>query len=88
KIADSVAEGAQFMSDKQDAELAAAAGARQAEMDASQTASQGAPEAPAGEEASGEDISMEDVLGGGVRKQPAVAKEAAEEVPQVEHQVF
>jgi small subunit ribosomal protein S2 len=88
EIADSVAEGAQFMSDKQDAELAAAAGARQAEMDASQTASQGAPEAPAGEEASGEDISMEDVLGGGVRKQPAVAKEAAEEVPQVEHQVF
>ena len=88
KMADSVAEGAQFMSDKQDAELAAAAGARQAQMDASQAASQGATEVPAGEEAPAEEISMEDVLGGGVRKQPAVAKEAAEEAPQVEHQVF
>ena len=72
KMADSVAEGAQYMSDKQDAELAAAAGARQAQMDASQAASQGATEVPAGEEAPAEEISMEDVLGGGVRKQPAV----------------
>ena len=36
-------------------------------------------------EAGDEDISMEDVLGPGVRKQPAPAKEAVdEEVPQVE----
>ncbi|GAC1432650.1 MAG: hypothetical protein NVS1B11_18510 [Terriglobales bacterium] len=90
KIADSIAEGAQFMSDKQDAELAAAAGARQAEIDASEAQSRGGAEAASTEEGDGasEEISMEDVLGGGVRKQPAVAKETADETPQVEHQVF
>jgi hypothetical protein len=46
-----------------------------------------APEA--GAEAGGEDISMEEVLGAGVRKQPAAAKEAVDEdVPQVETQTY
>ena len=36
----------------------------------------------------GEDISMEDVLGGGTKKQPAAAKANAEEVPQVETQTY
>ena len=58
-----------------------------------------ATEAPAegatnatGTEAGGEDISMEDVLGSGTRKQPAAAKAApkvdADEVPEVETQTF
>jgi small subunit ribosomal protein S2 len=85
KVADSVIEGAQAASDKQAAELSAAQYA----------ASEAAPaegEAPAGEAAQegatgGEDISMEDVLGGGTRKRPEPAKEAStEEVPQVEGQ--
>jgi small subunit ribosomal protein S2 len=60
KIADSVVEGSQAATDKQDAAIRDAA----AVSDAA-----GAVEAT-GEEATGEDISMEDVLGGG-RKQPA-----------------
>jgi small subunit ribosomal protein S2 len=89
KISDSVAEGAQLMSDKQYAELAAAAGAaKQVELAAAE-----APiEEPAagsrpGLEASSEEISMEDVLPG-VRKQPAAAKEAVAEVPEIEHQTL
>jgi hypothetical protein len=39
-------------------------------------------------DASTEDISMEDVLGAGTRKQPAAAKEEVPEVPQVETQTF
>jgi small subunit ribosomal protein S2 len=81
KISDSIVEGSQLATDKQSAELAAAAayGAQQ-----SQT--------PAGEEhaaeASGEDISMEDVLGGGTKKAPAAAQDVVDEVPQVESQTF
>jgi small subunit ribosomal protein S2 len=89
KISDSVAEGAQLMSDKQYAELAAAAGAaKQVELAAAE-----APiEEPAagsrpGLEASSEEISMEDVLPG-VRKQPAAAKETVAEVPEIEHQTL
>jgi len=84
KVADSVIEGAQAASDKQAAELSAA------QYAASQVAAQGEGAAPpegAQEGAGGEDISMEDVLGGGTRKRPEAAKEAAaEEVPQVESQ--
>ena len=84
KVADSVIEGAQAASDKQAAELSAA------QYAASQAAAQGEGAAPAEgaqEGAGGEDISMEDVLGGGTRKRPEAAKEAAaEEVPQVESQ--
>src|SRR3979490_2471967 len=61
KISDSIAEGVQMMSDKQFADIAAAAGAEQAAADA-------APEYHS-EEAAGvdpaEDISMEEVLGPG-----------------------
>jgi len=85
KIADSVAEGAQLMSDKQVADLAAAAGAaQQAEAAVSEGGVESASElAGAGEEAGAEDISMEDVLGTATRKQPAAAKEA--NAPDYEH---
>ena len=88
KIADSIAEGAQLMTDKQVADLAAAAGAaQQAELDAAARAAQGEVDISASDDGTGEDISMEDVLGAGTRKQPAAAKEsAAEDVPQVETQ--
>jgi hypothetical protein len=79
------------MSDKQYAELAAAAGAaKQVELAAA------AAEAPVDEpladaqpvaEAGAEEINMEDVLPG-VRKQPAAAKEAVAEVPEIEHQTL
>src|SRR6266568_1711770 len=77
KIADSVVEGSQVATDKQDAQLAAAAGAaRQAELAANEAPVEGAEDASGTEiNASGEteDISMEDVLGSGTRKQPAAA---------------
>jgi len=85
KISDSIVEGSQMATDKRDAELAAA-------IDAG-THADGAPaageaSAEAGEEGSGEDISMEDVLGGGTKKAPAAAKEAADEVSPVESQTL
>jgi small subunit ribosomal protein S2 len=87
KIADSVVEGAQLMSDKQTAELAVAAGAaRQAELAASEAPAEGAV---AGDADGSEDISMEDVLGGGTRKAAAAVKEDADvDVPQVETQTY
>jgi small subunit ribosomal protein S2 len=90
KIADSVAEGAQLMTDKQVADLAAAAGAaQQAELAAAASAAQGGIDIDASEDGGTEDISMEDVLGAGTRKQPAAAKEsAAEDIPQVETQTY
>jgi small subunit ribosomal protein S2 len=82
KISDSISEGSQMATDKQTAELAAAAA----------YGTPGSASAPAGEqaaaEAGGEDISMEDVLGGGTKKAPATAQDAADEVPQVESQTF
>src|SRR5205807_8601528 len=82
KISDSIVEGSQLATDKQSAELAAAA----------DYSAPGSENAPAGEESAseptGEDISMEDVLGGGTKKAPAAAQDAAEEVPQVESQTF
>ena len=87
KIADSVVEGSQLAKDSVTAELATAAGmAKQAEMAASEAPAEGVDISAA--EDSGEDISMEDVLGGGTRKAPAPAKESVEEVPQVETQTF
>jgi small subunit ribosomal protein S2 len=84
KVADSVIEGAQAASDKQAAELSAAQYAAEAAAAQGAAPAEGAQE---GAEATGEDISMEDVLGGGTRKRPEAAKEAAaEEVPQVESQ--
>ncbi len=88
KISDSVAEGSQFMNDKNDADLAAAAGAaQQAALAATEAPAEGAPVADEAEAAS-EDISMEEVLGAGVRKQPVAAKEPEVEVPEVEHQTL
>jgi small subunit ribosomal protein S2 len=84
KIADSVAEGAQLMTDKQVADLSAAvqrADAKAAEEAALPEISNIPPD-----EAGTEDLSMEDLLGAGTRKQPVAAKEAAAEVPEVEHQ--
>jgi len=85
KISDSIVEGSQMATDKRDAELAAA-------IDAGNTAEAahvgGEQSAEAGEEATGEDISMEDVLGGGTKKAPAAAKEAADEVSPVESQTL
>ena len=84
KIADSVAEGAQFAKDTQDAELAAAAGS-QAQLASTEAPAEATADISA--EESGDDISMEDVLGGGTKKQPAAAKED-EDVPQVETQTY
>ena len=93
KISDSAAEGGQLMTDKQFADMQAAAGAaaaRQAELAANEAPAEGATDSSGAEgDGSGEDISMEDVLGGGVRKQPAAAKdEEPADAPQVETQAF
>jgi hypothetical protein len=89
-VADSVVDGAQAMSDKQAADLAAAVYSAPAE---SVPMGEGAvAEIPASEataEAGAEDISMEDVLGGRTRKQPDAAKERMrEDVPEVETQTY
>ncbi len=86
KVADSVIEGAQAATDKQVAEVAAAREAAEA-AEAAGAEGQAASEQPAEgatPEASGEDLTMEDVLGGGRRKQPAAAKEEAAEIPQTQ----
>jgi len=86
KIADSVVEGAQLMSDKQAADLAA--GIQQAEQAATEAPVEGAADVTVAE-AEQEDISMEEVLGKGTRKQPVTAKEeAAEEASPVETSVL
>jgi small subunit ribosomal protein S2 len=88
KIADSVAEGAQLMSDKQIADLSAAADAAQAAAAAGEIPVEGIAEISAVAE-EGEEISMEDVLGAPARKQPAGAKQAAAAEPaEIEHQTF
>jgi small subunit ribosomal protein S2 len=73
KIADSVAEGAQFATDKESAEMAAAVPAP-AESETGAEVAAGGDRAAAAE-STGEDISMEEVLGGGTRKQPAAVEE-------------
>ncbi len=78
KVADSVIEGAQAATDKQVAEVQAA---QQAEAAATEAAAQGEP---AESTEATEDVSMEDVLGGGVRKQPAAA-DADLEAPEARH---
>jgi small subunit ribosomal protein S2 len=81
KISDSIVEGSQMATDKQTAELAAAAA-----YSATPEAAHGAEEPAA--EAGAEEISMEEVLGGGTKKAPAAAQDVADEVPQVESQTF
>jgi small subunit ribosomal protein S2 len=84
KISDSIVEGSQMATDKRDAELAAVVTAN----NAAEAARASVSASESSEEAIGEDISMEDVLGAGTKKAPAAAKEVAEEVPQVESQTF
>src|SRR4030088_66667 len=83
KISDSIAEGAQFMSDKQVAEMTAAADAAQA---ASEIRAEEAADAAvdAASEEIGEDIRMEEVLGPGYHKKPVSTEDA--EVPKAESQ--
>jgi small subunit ribosomal protein S2 len=76
KISESIAEGAQLMTDKQVADM-------QAASDAAQAAEAAASEAPAGIDAT-EDISMEEVLGPGTHKKPVANEDA--ELPKVESQ--
>ena len=90
KIADSAVEGVQLAKDVQTQELATAAGM------ASEAEAAAAGEAPAEGVAAdisasegsgeGEDISMEDVLGTGTRKQPAKEKREEREVSHAESQ--
>jgi small subunit ribosomal protein S2 len=92
KISDSIAEGVQMMSDKQFADIAAAAGAaqqaQQARAEAPEESTLNVPADEGGAEDVNEEISMEDVLPG-VRKQPVAAKEVvADEVPEAEHQTL
>jgi small subunit ribosomal protein S2 len=82
KISDSISEGSQMATDKQTAELAAAAAYGTPGSQPAASGEEGAAEAGV------EDISMEDVLGGGTKKAPATAQDAADEVPQVESQTF
>jgi len=81
KIADSVVEGAQLASDKQKDEIAAAVSASAVPEPAHEISAEAAGDAGA------EDISMEDVLGGGTRKAPTAEKDA-DEVPQIESQTI
>ena len=92
KISESIAEGAQLMTDKQVADMTAAteqAQAREAQQaeDAAAALELRAQEAAAAADTAdiGEDISMEEVLGPGTHKKP-VANEDDVEVPKVESQ--
>jgi small subunit ribosomal protein S2 len=77
KISESIAEGAQLMTDKQVADMQAAA-------DAAQVAAEAAPEVVTMAASEPEEISMEEVLGAGTHKKPAATEEA--ELPKVESQ--
>ncbi len=87
KIADSVAEGKMMMGDKQLADVAAAADQAQAAAAAGAETVNVLP--PTGEyDEDGNDISMEDVLGAGVKKRPEAAKEVAVPEAVAEHQTI
>jgi small subunit ribosomal protein S2 len=92
KISESIAEGAQLMTDKQVADMTAATEQAQArEMQQAEDAALAlevrAQEAAAASDLAdiGEDISMEEVLGPGTVKKP-VANEEADAIPNVESQ--
>ncbi|HET9406563.1 MAG TPA: 30S ribosomal protein S2 [Candidatus Sulfotelmatobacter sp.] len=91
KISESIAEGAQLLTDKQAADLAAGVSvAQQAEAAPSEAPAEGAEDATnSAAEYAGEpdDISMEEVLGPGTRKKAAAA-EPAPDTTEVEHQTF
>ncbi len=93
KISESIAEGAQLMSDKQIADMTAAT--EQAQAREAKQAEDAAAEAQIREQAAaaasdladiGEDISMEEVLGPGTVKKPVANEEADVELPHVESQ--
>jgi small subunit ribosomal protein S2 len=93
KISESIAEGAQLMSDKQIADMTAAT--EQAQARQAQQAEDAAAEAQIREQAAaaasdladiGEDISMEEVLGPGTVKKPVANEEIEAEIPHVESQ--
>jgi small subunit ribosomal protein S2 len=88
KIADSAVEGVQLAKDVQTQELATAAGmAREAESAAAEAPAEATAEISASEvTGEGEDISMEDVLGTGTRKQPAKEEREEREVSHAESQ--
>jgi small subunit ribosomal protein S2 len=81
KISESIAEGAQLMTDKQVADMTAAT--TEAQQAEAAVASEYADEESSAVDAS-EDISMEEVLGGGTHKKPAAAEDA--DLPKVESQ--
>jgi small subunit ribosomal protein S2 len=92
KISESIAEGAQLMTDKQVADMTAAteqAQAREAQQASDAAAAMEVREHEAAAAADtadiGEDISMEEVLGPGTHKKP-VTNEDDIEVPKVESQ--
>jgi len=78
KIADSIVEGAQAATDKGDAELAGAVAAATNEEAAGIAGGESSEYAEDGETGSDE-INLEEVLGGNIRKSPAVAAAAANE---------
>jgi len=78
KIADSIVEGAQAATDKGDAELAGAVAAATSEEAAGIAGGESSEYAEDGETGSDE-INLEEVLGGNIRKSPAVAAAAANE---------
>jgi small subunit ribosomal protein S2 len=77
KIADSIVEGAQAATDKGDAELAGAIATVTGEEVPSESVA--AAEFAADDDGGAEDINLEEVLGGNIRKSPAVAAAAATE---------
>jgi small subunit ribosomal protein S2 len=81
KIADSIVEGAQAATDKGDAELAGAV----ASVNEEQAAIQGGESTEYSDgEAASEDINLEEVLGGNIRKSPAVAAATSESEAEAE----
>ncbi len=90
KIADSVVEGSQLLTDKKAADMAA--GVERAEAAAAKALADGVPAVVVAEEipAETEDINMEEVLGQGTRKKAAESEAPAEaaETPEVEQQTY
>src|SRR6202522_2303068 len=82
KISESIAEGAQLMTDKQVADMQAASDAAMA----AETPGGEAREREAAAVDAGEEISMEEVLGQGTHKKPVAAAAEEAELPKVESQ--
>ena len=85
KISESIAEGAQLLTDKQVADLnAGISEAQQAEVAATEPPAEAAEEASGAEYAESDDLTMEQVLGPGTHKKPVANEDA--DVPKVESQ--